>query len=196
MGGRDLLGKGPGVVQMAVEDRNLLNGPDLQDGGYLGAGLGPAADHPQEGRPGAGQVLSRQAARRPGAEIGDMGAVQVGKLQPGIRMVEKDLGHHREQALGRIARVHIDPFEAADVALGQVDLPVHGPEVPLGQGQIRLGGHVHPPFAVGPEGLRRRGQRQVHIQHLHHLGCGQHQAHRSSVSHSKLLTVSYSSFAP
>ena len=60
---------------------------------------------PRTGRPGPGQILGRQAAGGPGAEIGVAGAVQVGKLQPGIRIVEKDLGHHREQALGRVARV-------------------------------------------------------------------------------------------
>ena len=171
--GGELFGKAPGVVQVPVVHRNLPDGPDFDDGGHLGAGLGPGADEPQTAGGRIGQIPGRQAPGGAGAEIGLMGAVQVGKLQAGVRIVEEHLGHHRQQPLMGVARVDVDPLEAADMALGQKDLAVHGPKIPLGQGQIGLGRHVHPAFAVGPEGVLRRGQGQVHIQHLHHFGTGQ-----------------------
>ena len=119
---------------MAVIDHDLLNRPHLEDGRDLGASLGPGADQPQPGGVGAGQVLNGYPSRRPGAVVGDMGAVQIGELQAGVRVIQDDLGHHRQQTPGGVAGMDIDPLQAADVVPRQKNLAVHGPEVPLSQG--------------------------------------------------------------
>ena len=122
------------MFPVPVEHHDFLDGPHLEDGRDLGASLGPGADQPQPGGVGPGQILDGHPSRRPGAVVGDMGAVQIGELQARVRVIQEDLGHHRQQALGRVAGMDIDPLQAADVVAGKKNLAVHGPEVPLRQG--------------------------------------------------------------
>ena len=111
--------KGLGAFPVAVKDHDFLDGPNLDDGRDLGASLDPGADQPQPGGVGPGQILGGHPSRRAGAVVGDMGAVQIGELQARVRVIQEDLGHHRQQAPGGVAGMDVDPLQPADMVPGR-----------------------------------------------------------------------------